>query len=197
MKVNNLLLYTTQNRILPHFKSQPDTPSNQEAIEIRISETGTKYAKVDIFDKPHRFILNEEITPENLRNMIENIEKTMTGYFIRQNRHEYFIPHVLKKVPNISNYQYLIENGNTATELNKESEDALKIIEAHAKETLDIKDLKTIKYLRKTIDGYANNTIEKAFGYLDKINNDLYLYIPKNNRMQILTNDYFVKNIRL
>ena len=167
--------------------------------EIFTTKNGDKYLKVDIFDKPYRFKLNEETNDTNkLNSMIENIEKTVTGFFIRNKRHEYFAPHILKKAPSICTKQIkVIKHGNCATEINEESVNALNVIEAQAKEKFDINELKTIKYLKNTESGYANNTVEKAFSYLDKTNNDLYLYIPKDNKVQVLIDENFVKNIKL
>ena len=79
----------------------------------------------------------------------------------------------------------------------KKAKDALNIIESQSGEKFDIEKLKTIRYLRKPLMGYANNTVEKAFSYFDKLNNDLYLYIPGKKKIQILTNDNFIKNIKL
>ena len=91
----------------------------------------------------------------------------------------------------------LVENGNTETKINEESLHAFKRIQEQAENThFDIKELKTINYIRKSVEGYSNNVLRKAYSYYDKMNNDLYLYIPQRNRMQILSDLVFVKNIK-
>ena len=197
MKISNSLCIN-KNQTFFYKTQNPNISFGQEPMEILTTKNGDKYTKIDIFDKPHFFKLNEETKDANiLDSMIENIKKTMTGFFIRYDKHEYFIPHILEKSPNIVKHQHIVENGNCVTELNEESKTALNIIESQANGKFDIKELKTIRYLRKPVEGYANNTVEKAFSYFDKLNNDLYLYIPFNNKIQILTNKSFVKNIKL
>jgi len=170
----------------------------EEPADVNIVSKDYSYAKVDIFDKRYCFKLLDAVEdPKELDSMIENIKKIKTGYFIRSNGHEYFTPHILPKAPNFHHNLRVVELGNAETEINEESKAALNIIESQANKKFDIKNLKTIKYLKRIFDGYANNTVKNAYSYYDQINNDLYLYIPQKNKLKILINNCFEKKIKL
>ena len=186
--------------INPSVLSNKNRKSNisfrEELKEVNMVPKDTIY--VDILDRMFRFkLVDEAEEPKVLDDMIENIKKTETGFFIKSNGHEYYTPHILPIIPNIKTQHRVVKIGNAETEINEESEAALKIIESQANEKFDIKNLKTIKYLRKIFNGYANSTVKKAYSYYDKLNDDLYLYIPQKNKMQIMINDRLVKNIKL
>lgn len=192
MKINKLT-YTNQY----NFKSN-DSFCN-EYSKVYKNKNGDEFIRCNIYDKGYNIKLTEETKDAaKLKMMIENIQKTQSGYFVRYGKHEYFIPHILKKVPNIKTKIHAVENGNAPLELNEESISARDAIESQIKRIVDIQDLKAIKYLKRTIDGFdGNNLVKTAYSYFDKIENDLYLYIPEKKKMEILVNDLLVKNIKL
>ena len=197
MKINTPCCIN-QNSVLSHKNTNSNISFGEELTDVNIVSKSDKSLKVDIFDKRYCFkLVDEAKDPNVLDSMIENIKKSMTGYFIRSGKHEYYAPYILLKAPNILSQRRIVERGNAKTEINEESKAALEVIQSQANKKFNIKNLKTIKYLRRPFDGYANNTIAKAFGYLDKSSDDLYLYIPQKNKMKILINDCFVKKIKL
>ena len=170
----------------------------QEQPEIRTGIRGDKYLRVDIFDKIYNFKLeNDSVNSEELNKMIKNIEGTQTGFFIRFNTHEHFIPYILKKIPKMRKDMDTIEKGNAVTEVNEETENALKVFESLVKRKIDIMELKTIKYLRRYLPGYANNEVKTAFSYFDKLADDLYLFFPQNNRIKLLTHRGLTKSFKV
>lgn len=197
MKIINSL-YVNQKQV---FTSKKHETSNSDfepnSMELVKNSKGEKCARVDIYDTTHLFKLTDEVKDaQELDTMIDNIKKTLTGFFVRSNNQEYFVPYILNKVPDVLNQQHIVENGNAETVRNEESQEAFKIIQSYGKAKFSIKKLKTIKYLERSFLGYSNNTSENAFSYFDKPNNILYLYIPKNKTLQILTNENYVRNIK-
>ena len=185
-----------------HVLSNKNKISNisfgEEPADVNIVSKDYRYAKVDILDKRFCFkLVDEAEDPKVLDAMIDNIKKTKTGFFIKSNSHEYYAPHIFSVIPDVKKQQRVVEIGNAETEINEEAENAMKIIQSRSEEKFDIKNLKTIKYLRRIFDGYANCTVKKAYSYYDKCNDDLYLYIPQKNKLQILMKDCFVKTIKL
>lgn len=197
MKINDIISTYPQQTVTKNKKKHKPSFSF-ENLEILKTKTGDEYVKVDILDKDYNFMLIDGVkNPKKLNKMIENIKQTLTGFFVREDKHEYFIPNVSKKIPNISENLYLVENGNAVTELNDETDEVLKFFESTTKEQVNIDDLKTIKYMTRTVNGFDNNVVKTAYSYFDKINNDLYLYMPNKRRLQVLTNSNLIKNIRL
>ena len=132
-----------QNHILSHRNTKSNISFGEEDTCVQIVSKNDKYAKVDIFDKRYKFqLVDEAKDPKVLDSMIENIKKTMTGYFIRSNRHEYYIPYILHETPKITYHQNIVINGNTITEINEESKAALEVLQTQANEKFDIKELK-------------------------------------------------------
>ena len=184
--------------ISKNYNNYSNITFGNETPEFKTTLKGDKYAKVDILGKTYLFKKTDEIENiDSLEPMINNIKGTMTGYFIKNGKHEYFIPNILKKVPNISNAQLVVEHGNAVTEINDDALAALGVMKLFLGENVDIKKLKTIKYLRKPITHYANNTVEMAYSYFDDLNNDLYLYIPKNKKIQIKSITNYIKNYKI
>ncbi len=196
MKINNSIYLNHNNVKLQVFK--PLNPSfKQEDASINSLPNENAYIKIYIYGKPYFFKSTEETKDAKiLDSMIENIKKTITGHFVRHGYHEYYIPHVLRTTPDILDQLHIVEEGNAETEINEESQNALKIIQSYAKEKLDIAEMKTIKFIIRPFKGYVNNTLEKAFSYYDNINDELFLYIPHKKKLQILNNSNLVRNIR-
>lgn len=185
------LIFTSKNN--ESSKSNNRGSSNN----IFINLNGDRCKKFYIFDKEYIFKLTDDMANDKIPNkMVDNIRKTMTGYFVRSMNKEYFIPHILDKTPHVLRQSHVIKYGNVPTERNEESKAAFKIINSCTKAKLDIKNLKTIKYLHRPINGYSNNVVEKAYSYSNISDSTIYLYIPKENRMQILSSDNHVKDIR-
>ena len=187
MKINNL---TAQS--INIF----NTTFRQE--QVYINKNGEQYLRINIYDKNYNFKITDEVKdPIKLNNMIENIKKSLSGYFVRRDRHEYFIPYILNKSPNIIYNNILVENGNTLNTIDENYYNIIQILQKQIKNKINTNDLKMIRYLVKPIEGYANNFVNMAYSYLDKVNNDLYLYTQHNKKLEILTNGCFIKNIKL
>ena len=196
MKINNTF-FLNQNKILPQKSNCNNLSFRQDSTGVNSFQDDINDIKVYIYDKPYFFKSTEETKDASiLDSMIENIKKTLTGHFMKRGTHEYYVPHVLSTTPDIFEQLNIVEEGTAVTELNEESQNALKIIQSQAKEKLDIKELKTIKYLIKPFKGYINNTLKKAFSCYDRKNDELFLYIPHKKKLQILDNRNFVKNIK-
>ena len=197
MKVS-IPVYTNQSSNISAVGKKSNVSFGSESSGIFDVPETSKCISTDIYGKTYRFILNDKTqNVEKLNNMIENIKKTLTGHFVRYDKHEYFIPHVLKEFPDILQHRHAVENGNAPIEMNEETEKAIDVFQAQTKHMCDIKNLKIIKYLRMPDAGYANNILRTAYSYFDSINNDLYLYMPHKHRLKVLTNGGLVKKIKI
>ena len=196
MKINSL---ANTNMCEPYSNAQMRSKmSFRSKYDVFYNNNGEPYTVVDILDKQYKFKINEDTDDAALETMIENIKKTQTGYFYRIKRHEYFAPYIFGREPkNILLYEHIIRNGNAETEIDEETINAHNKIQEYAKKQFDIKELKTIRYLKMLFGVYANNIIKKTFGYYDEEAGCLYFYKPRNNKLQILTDANFVKYIKL
>ena len=192
MKVNNITYSNKYN-----FKS--NYTLGDETLKIHRNKNGDEFIRCNIYEKNFNIKLTDETEDlAKLNNMIRNIQKTRSGFFVRHGKHEYFVPHILKNFPDIIKDVYAVENGNAPLELSEESVSAKNVIESQVKRKVNVRDLKAIKYLKRTVEGFdGNNVVKTAYSYLDKIENDLYLYIPEKKIMQISINSNFAKKIVL
>lgn len=197
MKVN-YSTFTNPYNITFGISKKSNLSFSGNSDSVSANSEGDKYISTDIYDKTYRFKVNDETKDaETLNKMIENIKKTLTGYFVRYNTNEYFIPYVLSDFPDILRHRHAVENGNAAIEINEETEKAISVFQSQIKGMLNLKDLKSIKYLRTPEAGYANNVVKTAYSYFDKMNNDLYLYLPQKQKLKVLTSCGLVKKIKL
>ena len=192
MKINEIS-YTN----LINFKS--NICLGDECLKVHKNKNGDEFIRCNIYEKNYNIKLTDESRDiAELNKLVENIKKSKSGFFIRYGKHEYFIPYILKKPPEILKHIHTVENGNSPLELSEASVNAKDVIEAHVKRKVNVRYLKAIRYLKRTVDGFDGNTIVKtAYSYFDKKMNDLYLYIPEKKIMQVLFNNEFVKKIHL
>ena len=192
MEIKNLT-YTNQYS----FKSNVFV--GNENFNVYKNKKGDEFIRCNIYDQNYNFKLTEETKDSaKLKVMIENIKKMKSGFFVRYGTHEYFVPHILKKAPHIIRRIHAVENGNAPLELSEKSVNAKNVIESQVKRKVNLRDLKAIKYLKRTEEGFdGNNIVKTAYSYFDKKKNDLYLYVPDTKTMQIYINNCMVKKIKL
>ena len=161
------------------------------------SETGYKYLNVEIFDETYKFKQNDFFNIKRLKKMIKNIEDSYTGFFVKRNRHEEVIPNRFNGIPDIIEDNLLIRHGNAKTVPNLETRLAAERLNRFLDMDIDIDDLKTINYMVKTEEGYANNDERVAYSAYDDKEDTLYLYIPDEGVLKKLYDNGFVKNFEI
>jgi len=179
------------------FKNKSDVSFKGSGIQLFKSAKNNIYAKTDIFGKEYSFKMDDTIRDiDTLEEMIDNVRKTLTGKFVRVKNHEYFVPYILNREPNVVSQRYILENGNSVTEYNEEVKNALDVLSACMQKKIKMKDLKTVPYLRKNVPGYANNTVCNVYSYIDSVNDEIFMYIPQRNKVQVAANNGYIYRIR-
>jgi len=197
MKTNSIS-FNNQYKALNSAKTSSNITFGNKCLGMFKTRKGDVYTKFDIFDKFYNFKLTNDIrNMSTIEAMAENIKQTLIGHFLKIGSHEYFIPNILNKAPNIIRNLHTVMNGNAPIKNNEETQKALDILQLATNRNIKPEELKSIKYLKKHVEGFANNVIKNAFSYFDENKNFLYLYIPENDKLEILKNNGFIKNLKL
>ena len=129
--------------------------------------------------------------------MVDNIKNTQFGSFVKYRNHEYYIPNVFDKVPDIRNDVIAIEHGNAKTEENYLTKMLCKELSQITGQDVNMDNLKTINYLYKTKRGYSNNILQTAYAFHDSENDMHYMYIAEKNTLKIMAPNGYVMTEKL
>ena len=176
-----------------HSEGAAERPIVEIGDWVQNPETGDKYLKINIYDEPYMFKQDEYLTEKKLKQMINNIEKTYRGFFVKRNCHEELIPYMLKGVPDIVHDDLLIQHGNAKTVSNLESKVAAEKMNRFLYRDVNVDDLKTINYMLKTEKGYDNNESNVAYSVYDEKEDNMYLFIPKDGIVKKMYDNGYVK----
>ena len=134
---------------------------------------------------------------KSIAKMVDNIRNTQFGSFVKYRNHEYYVPNVFEKVPDIRNDVVAIEHGNEKT---KETPFTIILCEKLSEisgQDVNMDNLKTINYLYKTKRGYNNNVLQTAYAFHDSENDMHYMYIKERGVLKTMAPNGYVMTDKL
>jgi hypothetical protein len=134
---------------------------------------------------------------ESIAKMIDNIKQTQSGFFVKYRNHEYYVPNIYEKIPDIRNDMVAIEHGNAETKDNAVTRKICQKLSQISGQEVTLDNLKTINYLTRPHKGYDNNICQSAYAFHDSVNDMHYMYKAENDSLKIMAPNGYVMTEKL